>query len=184
MYSEVSNISEYLQEDPENIVLILPDETTLFCFTREDIRTFTKDFSNNFMYECGGKLLRGPGDKPVKANHPDYPHLGLPIDKDGGMKGFIPVGQVMSLIESKHQVFFIRAKMINGEQVSFSHTASWQVLFSKNPNWVSANHCQLGSNIMVYEICRCPDAIQGGKKKTRKQVKKPIKKKVSTLKTK
>lgn len=38
-------------------------------------------------------------------------------------------------------------------QLQFTHTISYNNLFGRSPNYVSSNHCQKGSTILIYEIC-------------------------------
>jgi hypothetical protein len=40
-----------------------------------------------------------------------------------------------------------------------THSSAWANAFGPNPNWVSANHCQVVSKLLVYKlkICRDPE---------------------------
>lgn len=165
MYDEVSSVAEYLK-NKENTAFVLPDGS-IFCFEKASVIDFLADFTNKWMYECDDIPIKGTNNKRVKAKNPDMPYLAFPIDKQG-MNGFIPVGQVLTMLDMDHQLFFIKPQTVNGDQVTFTHTATWKNVLSKLPDYVSANHCQFGSNIMIYDLCVCKqlnDKVVGGRKK-------------------
>ena len=82
------------------------------------------------------------------------PYIKMCISQTG-MNGFVPAAQVWSMLNSKRKMFFIKPHMVAGgrEQLMITHTIGHALAKnSRNASMVGANHCQSGSNILVYDI--------------------------------
>jgi hypothetical protein len=91
----------------------------------------------------------------------DYPYLKIFIN-DEGLLGFIPLIQIRKILVSEYRVYYINPLLDeNGNQKMITHTVTWQNSYGPrlNMNYQSANHCQRGSNILIYtlKVCRDPE---------------------------
>jgi hypothetical protein len=160
----------YTLEDDKNIVSHLEEEDTflfinrgstndfdILCFEKSYIEGIISDKNNNWFYECTGRLIPGTNDRSM-GQFINYPYIKVPIN-DSGLNGFIPLIQLRTLLINNNRIYYIYPMIENGTQKMITHTASWQNAYSSNPNWVSANHCQAGSSILVYtlKLCRNPE---------------------------
>jgi hypothetical protein len=161
----------YTLEDDKNIVAHLEEEDTflfinrgstndfdILCFEKSYIEGIISDKNNNWLYECTGRLIPGTNDRSM-GQFINYPYIKVPIN-DSGLNGFIPLIQLRTLLRSNNRIYYIYPFLeADGTQKMITHTASWQNAYSSNPNYVSANHCQAGSNILVYtlKLCREPE---------------------------
>jgi hypothetical protein len=70
---------------------------------------------------------------------------------------FIPIENLREALQSDERIFCLIPLTLAGEsdvQASLSHTISESVRSGKS-DYVSANHCQLGSNVLLYKFVRC-----------------------------
>ncbi len=167
MFDE-KEITEHLNE--EGAVILInrgsgsESDSDILCFDRETLSTFYNDKNDGWFYPCTGNLMwnrkndrfgtielsndRSAGEIFRK------PYVKLPVNMEG-MNAFISARELYSMIHSSKNIFYIEPKVdIHGTQISFTHTITWKNVYGE-PSWVSANHCQSGSNILVYEIKVC-----------------------------
>ena len=167
MFDE-KEITEHLNE--EGAVILInrgsgsESDSDILCFDRETLNTFYNDKNDGWFYPCTGNLMwnkkndrfgtlelsndRSAGEIFRK------PYVKLPVNMEG-MNAFISARELYSMIHSEKNIFYIEPKLdIHGTQISFTHTITWKNVYGE-ANWVSANHCQSGSNILVYEIKVC-----------------------------
>jgi len=153
------NLKEFLNEDKNNLVFITPENKAI-CINKDDLKSLYDNYNDNWFYECIGPIIQGTQDRRPIFNR-DAPYFGLPI-AENGLKGFIAVGQMKKLFTLKKQVYVIDALLGSGSsntgnrrnQMTFTHTATYKNAFGER-DYVSSNHCQAGSNILLYELYSC-----------------------------
>lgn len=143
-----------------NIVLVTPDNTGL-CVDMDYVKTTYKDKANNWMYKCNGHIIAGTNDRSMVNIDKANPYVKMTISMNG-MNGFIPAKHIEYMIRSKRKLFFIKPQyhIENGRSIhrSITHSVSYALTYRlPGASAVSANHCQHGSNIMIYDIY-CYDA--------------------------
>jgi len=164
-YEDITDVTEYLKENSDAIVLVgqptVACKSSLYVYDRQSIQILYDSRNDNWLYECIGRE-DGIGGRMMQFNK-DNAYVGIPLDCTG-MKAYILSSEIEALLNSKHRVFFIEPLMTNGVQKMITHTASYKNVFPSNLSnrFVSANHCQGGSNILIYEIVSCSYKFQGG----------------------
>jgi len=76
------------------------------------------------------------------------------------MNGFISAREILEVLNSDRQAYYIEPALDeDGIQKMATHSISHNNVFGNNPNFVSANHCQGGSSILIYtlKVCRNPE---------------------------
>lgn len=151
------NLDEFLKSD-DSLVFVNPDNKA-FCYSRETIATILNDKDDNWFYECLGHIIPGRNDRGMIFDL-KKPYVGLPLDITG-LKGYFPAGQVMRLLKSKSKVFFIKPHMEGRIHKMLTHTASHRnAAPGRERDFVSANHCQAGTNVLVYDIEKCVQPVR------------------------
>lgn len=131
-------------------------ENDSFLIEKRQLRPFDKGFDRQMVVD--------------KVNPVFY--CSIPVE--GGSNNFIPVSQLRTLIhlienENLRMCYLTPSNDENGVQKSIQHTSNYANAFNVNPNYVSANHCQFGSQIMLYDIeicnskefnCHTPDCVK------------------------
>lgn len=158
---ENENITDYLAET--NTFLFIngnPNEigTSIICFSKDYLTQFISNKNDNWFYECNGRLLECGSRSMSFIN---YPYLKIFINDDG-LTGFVPLIQVQKILQSNYKIYYINPMLDrDGTQKMITHTATWQNSYGpiESINYLSANHCQAGSNILVYnlKVCRDPE---------------------------
>ena len=135
------------------------EEADILCFEKSYIRAFYEDKNNNWFYECTGPFIRGTNDRAM-SSFGDIAYIKIPIDSSG-LTAFIPKVQIEKILLSSHKVYYINPMLENGIQKMITHSVSWQNSYGPQHfrNFVSANHCQSGSSILIYtlKVCRDPE---------------------------
>jgi hypothetical protein len=172
MFDE-KDITEHLREEGAIILINRGpgNDSEILCFDRETLQSFYDNKEDGWFYACLGDLfwnkLRNnqfeieviSNDRRVSDENGNIqiykkPYVKIPINMEG-MNAFISARELYSMIHSDRNVFYIEPKLDrNGTQISLTHTITWKNVYGE-ANWVSANHCQSGSNILVYEIKVC-----------------------------
>jgi hypothetical protein len=149
----------YTLEDDKNIIEHLNEEDTflfinrgstndfdILCFQKSYIQNIIRDINNTWFYECTGQYSR----------FIDVPYIKIPIDNTG-LNGFIPLSQLVTLLSRNNRIYYIYPLLENGVQKMIPLTATWQNSYGpiENRRYVSANHCQDGSNILIYTLKLC-----------------------------
>ena len=138
------SLIEFLEEE-NSILLINPglsQNMDILCFTNEYIIQIIKDIYNNWFYDCN--IDTGNSTTYVK----------IPINKDG-LNGFISLYQLIRLLNNDSIIYYIIPQLENREQKMITKSATFLNKYSKYPYYVSANHCQDGSNILIYDLKIC-----------------------------
>ncbi len=171
MFDE-KEITEYLHE--EGAVILINrgsgNDSDILCFDRETLQQLFNDKDDGWFYACTGNLMwkskagnryrvqELSNDRSI-SNHEGLlqilrkPYVKIPINAEG-MNAFISARELYSIIQSDNNVFYIEPKLdAGGNQISFTHTITHGV--SQGGSFVSANHCQSGSNILLYEVKVC-----------------------------
>ena len=86
-------------------------------------------------------------------------YIKMEINKSG-FNGIVPVASILKMLKyyrGGHLVFYIRPviDITNGEQMMLTHTISYNNAYGKERNFVAANHCQYGTNFLVFDIKVC-----------------------------
>jgi hypothetical protein len=115
-----------------------------FLLSEEIINYYLNDTSSWF-YECIGDLT-DKGDKNIKFDK-DKKYISLALGSDLGFKVLVSYKELKDTVESNERLFYIY------ENTSFTHTISHNAGFNIGEgSYVSANHCQKGSDYKVYKI--------------------------------
>ena len=138
------------------------DEDNILCFEKSYIRAFYEDKNNNWFYECTGPFIRDrngilTNDRSM-SSFGNTTYIKIPIDSSG-LTGFIPKVQIKKILLSSYKVYYINPMLENGIQKMITHSVSWQNSYGPRNriNFVSANHCQSGSSILIYTLKVCND---------------------------
>ena len=142
---------------------------SILCFDKNTIRQFLVNKNDNWFYECNGPFLTEinpvTGERIITNDRTmssivNFPYIKIFLNEEG-LTGFVPLNQIRKLLSSSYKVYYIYPMLENGTQKMISHTVSWQNAFgpAENRNFVNANHCQSGSNILIYtlKVCRDPE---------------------------
>ena len=154
-----------------NIVCATLDGKPL-CLDYTSIKAMYKDVNNYWMYECIGKIVETKrnitqnGEEITLTIHDrirglhnyatNMPYIKFYIS-DTGTIGLVPAIQIFAILLSKSKLFFIKPHTItvhgNTEHQMLTHTIGHGLAYNKEGfNGVSANHCQHGTNMLVYDI--------------------------------
>ena len=172
---DAKDIVEHLNED-DTFLFINKGSSPgsnfdILCFEKSYIERMLSN-STHWFYECQGDFLpplesQDPNtthlDKPMSGSDPN-PYIKIPID-DKGTNGFIPLIQLEKLLESDNKIYYIYPYLgEDGVQKMITHSIGWKVAYGPPKNigraMVSANHCQYGSNILVYTLKLCRDQVR------------------------
>ena len=143
-------IQEYLEEADTFLLIHKSSTDDILCYEKSYIEKILRDKANWF-YECIGDLLDN-GDRVMNFGNENDAYIKLPLYKDG-LNGFIHLSQMRRLLQSDNRIYYVYPD--NDKDIT--HSAAWVNVFGTNPNWVSANHCQVGSKLLVYKLKICTD---------------------------
>jgi uncharacterized protein YjbI with pentapeptide repeats len=140
------------------IVLGANNENDVLCYDLDSIDKFYKNYNDGWFYECTGNLILGTQDKAM-SKFGETPYVKIPIGMDG-QNAFIPANQVAKMMEKIStdgaKVFYVVPHLdVDGAQQLITHTVSYKNASYKTSDFVSSNHCQAGSSILVYDIKMC-----------------------------
>jgi hypothetical protein len=140
----------FINKGPNNIFDIL-------CFEKSYIENIINDKNGNWFYECTGNLIENTNDKPMAPFGTDT-YIKMYID-DTGFVGYIPLVQLKTLLRENNRIYYIYPLMDGDSQKMLTHTIGWQNSYGpvQNRNIMSANHCQSGSNALIYTLKLCKD---------------------------
>jgi hypothetical protein len=149
-----------LDEDKKP-VLDTNGDLEVVCIDKADLYSYLKD-RDSWHFECpigeNGRAQQPQDDQPESK----LPYVKLPLDKTG-LNFFVDIREVFSLLVNEDKWY---GYSYTGKDFTFS--GSWKALYSRNPNWVSANHCQMGSKILTYTLTQLIDTpVAGGSKKNK-----------------
>lgn len=152
---DLADAKDYLQRDPDNIIIINLSTRKALCFTKESLSEYTRDLTSQFV-ECLGETdVRG--DRSLRYIRPDARiYLRIPAD-ESGMNAFLPLENVSEAVSSRERIFCLvpLKEADTNEQASLTHTITVQNLRGPERDFVSANHCQRGSNVLLYKFVKC-----------------------------
>lgn len=153
------NVESYLKKDKDNIIIVPPEEKTLIFITRKDLDRIVSNRNDNWYYDCSVMIQDN-------NNYLLNPYIYLPL---GQLRYYIKYNYLYSVFNSKQQIFFITR--CTGPESKIEKTASFkntrEGMRLGLQNYVSANHCQDGSNITISEIYGLNVAIQQIKTKAK-----------------
>jgi hypothetical protein len=144
-------IGKYLQENPNNIIFVMSDDV-IFCYDKNYIYELSTD-PDNIFYECTGRLFEDGTGRAIQYDV-NKPYVKIP----GSFEG-------LNILISKKELYdiwrYMPSQIYNLEYTeTFTHTISNQAI--TNNNFVSANHCQAGSNYLVYSVQPYSNSDEGG----------------------
>ena len=146
-------IQEYLETADTFLFINKSSTDDILCYEKSYIETIL-DNKSNWFYECTGRLL-DDGNRAIQVGNENDAYIKLPLYKDG-LNGFIHLSQVRRLLESDNRIYYVYP-----DDIDITHSISWVNAFGPDHqrNWVSANHCQVGSKLLIYKlkICRDPE---------------------------
>ena len=160
MQDDSVNILEHLSESD---TFLFVSKNPLFgagfdvlCFEKSSIESIIKD-KNNWLYECTGPIkptLHDPNAKSAGIYDRET-YVKLPNDETG-LNAFIPLIQLKKILKRNHKIYYIEFEK------DITHSIGWKNSFgpSRHANWVGANHCQGGSNILLYTLKVCRDPVR------------------------
>jgi hypothetical protein len=171
-YKQIFNYIDQENDDSNKFILIIPGEEyisddEILCFSENSINKIIRNY-REWLIECTGQQLmddqgQPTDDKSVQIKESPEFYVGLPIDSDG-MLGFVDIRQVKTLTYLVKNGLNFCYLVPTDEMIS--HTVSLKNVYGNYPDWVSANHCQRGSNILIYNIEIC-DGQNCNKENTR-----------------
>ena len=160
--NEEKNITSHLQEtDTFLFINSKPDNGVydIFCFEKSYIQNILNNKNDNWFYECDGPFIAGADDRTM-SSFVNFPYIKIPLNMEG-LNGFIPLNQIRSILTTNNKVYYIYPFLVNGVQKMITHSVSWQNSYGPQyqRDFVSANHCQGGSSILIYnlKVCRDPE---------------------------
>ena len=159
MQDDSKNILEHLSEDADTFLFVSKNPLVGFdvlCFEKSSIEYIIKD-KNNWLYECTGPIkptLHDPNAKSAGIYDRET-YVKLPNDETG-LNAFIPLIQLKKILKRNHKIYYIEFEK------DITHSIGWKNSFgpSRHANWVGANHCQGGSNILLYTLKVCRDPVR------------------------
>jgi hypothetical protein len=145
-------IEEYLREADTFLFIHKSSLDEILCYEKRTIQKLLNDKAN-WLYECKGPLFPD-GNRGMQFGDEDDAYIRLPIYKDG-LNGFIHLSEVRKLLRSNNRIYYLYLD----EDKDITHSMFWDNVFGTSQNWISANHCQVGSKILVFKlkICRDPE---------------------------
>ena len=143
-------IQQYLADGDTFLLIHKSSTDDILCYEKSYIETILSD-KGNWFYECIGDLLHN-GNRVMNFGNENDAYIKLPLYKDG-LNGFIHLSQMRRLLQSDNRIYYVYPD--NDKDIT--HSAAWVNVFGTNPNWVSANHCQVGSKLLVYKLKICTD---------------------------
>lgn len=151
---------EYLEEDEDNVIMINVAEGKALCFTKSRLREIAADPGERFL-ECLGPIVNAATGEKSQRWIPENPplYVKVPSNPETGTNSFIPYENIMEAVDSRERIFCIVPLNLgdgSGVQASFTHTITeknWRQLLGFS--YVSTNHCQRGSNILLYRFVKC-----------------------------
>ena len=161
MQDDSVNILEYLSESDTFLFVsknpLVGVGFDVLCFEKSSIEYIIKD-KNNWFYECTGPINPTKFDPNAKSAgiYDRETYIKIPADETTGLNAFIPLVQLKKILKRNHKIYYIEFEK------DITHSISWKNSFgpSRHANWVSANHCQGGSNILVYTLKVCRDPVR------------------------
>lgn len=141
---ENSKVGEYLKENKTNIVLIDYNNDKIngdVCLMdRDSLETYILNVRDQWFYEC--REIRKLGTV-VKSK----PYIRLPTNKYNIYVYWYELFDMYFRNKKGQQVFLFKTM---DEKINYS--ISHHNAFNENPDWVSANHCQDGTDFKVSKI--------------------------------
>jgi hypothetical protein len=153
------NISEYLSEDKENIIIFMISRdnktSSITCISKNNLDTMISDINDNWLYDCDAMTRTGVcrNDSPNTIKYKESKYLYKPFIKISLSTGnfYFEYNYIYSLFMSKQQVFFA---YYTSQEIN--KTASYKNTYEGErnglSNHVSSNWCQDGTNILLCEI--------------------------------
>jgi hypothetical protein len=151
------NIADYLSQDKENIIIcvILPNNITITCISKKDLDTMISFMNDNWFYDCS--KMPKPHEIPPDTDPASYEineYLYRPFIKVPLSNGtfYFEYTYIYNLLMSKQQVFFVYRPTGDKEEKILETVSLKNTNFGINRgivDYVSASHCQAGSDITL-----------------------------------
>jgi hypothetical protein len=139
------NIVEFLKD--VDALIFLRDSKFSMCYTKDHLQRIIED-KDQWLYEClgreTGRSARGV-DKAITNFDLRYPYGLFPV---GDFSVMIPIQRLNQVVRDKHRVYH----MVKTGDITTTITHG--TLMSDGSH-VSSNHCQGGSNLILYNLVLC-----------------------------
>ena len=167
MVDEVE-LTRYLADEEDGFMFVIVDQneiSSVVCYKKEYIINSLIDFGSSIFYECTvqGRYIDYDNDLVIEGinlgnarSHFQKPYMKLPII--GGGNALVPLYQILKMIETDRRIFYLFR-----QDARLRWTVSHDVSYDGG-SWVSAKHCQDGSDEPVYniKICGGDNCVVGG----------------------
>ena len=170
---EEVTVSNFLKEDDTNIAFYFHNRVVSFI-TKDQVKQFYMDPSykgTTIKYGCKSvehSII--PRRENVELEEPYFTLRSI------GANGLVKLSEMEQIMKTKTA----RCININSTPIKdLPSTASYQMIFSRNPNAVGSSHCQEGQGEKVYGLEIIPVTLTGGRKTIRKTIRKTKKRKHS-----
>lgn len=162
MYTKVP-----IDYNTNNVYFVI--DKNIFVYDKNDLDEIVSNRNDNWFYECGDDFITGStkDKRPVVKDHTVYVKMTV---SECGMNGLVRKSQILRVFKSDSKMFLLTTS----NPASIDWTISWQNIYGKR-NYVSANHCQHGTKMMLYDIKELnfekQSVSEGGKKPEKQRTK-------------
>lgn len=137
---EEISIGEALLDD--DIIVFVVENGDCFVWRKSLIKKSIEQ--KDIFYACNGRIIpNSNNDRQISVD--DKPFLKIALTQFF----YVPLSQAKTVLGVNSKFFFLE------KRENITHSATYQVAFSKNPDYVGAFHCQNGSNIFTYDLKIC-----------------------------
>ena len=135
----IVNVKDFLKEDDDNIIIADSSRINITGISKSSLDELIKDYKNNWFYDCS------------KFKNDEYllqPYIKIPTTTESF---YIPYQYIYTLFKSSNKLFYItKTDEIIKKTSSYKNTPKGQI--EGLADYVSANHCQEGSEIQISKI--------------------------------
>lgn len=168
-------LKTWLSDDPDNIVFKL--NSGVYFPTSKSIVKSEMNKGRNVQYNCPNSTSEDPSFVGVEEGQPYFALRGIGCPTGGLVK----FSTMQALLKSPERIFML-APASNPAELMYttSHDSLYLVripFYAERGNlYVSANHCQAGTNQLIYDVVAIASSNGGGKKR-KTAAKRPTKRK-------
>jgi flavodoxin len=150
------NLSSFLDEDERNLIIVVPAEDVggedkFFCYNIDFFVNLFKTRGTSIFYDCVSR-----DGREINAK---MPVVKLPYDVVNDRNAFVHIEDILkNVFQSGKRIFYLTPSWISpGNQEFFEYSISYAALnYMRFHNaYVSANHCQQGSLLLIYRLKVC-----------------------------
>lgn len=157
-YEDITNIKSFATESKTTVeelfTFTLSGRNQTCCFAPESLETVIQDIDNAWVFECKKENNR------LLNYDIQNPYIGLPLASG---KTLVPLQQLMSIYSKNNRNYIL----VEYKKIEFAASGK-NALPHRVPNYVSADHCQAGTDKTIYNILRNMESQASGAKKIKK----------------